>query len=318
MKVVNVSPHVLMDLHSCETKAWTRHVKGFTSRGDAIKMIAGQGFHKAMEVLLDPVAQEHQPREYAAVAALHATYDDAFLRLAPEKLEPSLTPQNLDRVLQRWIQMHPPAMLPWVRVLAVEEAFVSRTWTLGDVQVNLIVRPDIVVEDRAGKIRWVDTKTTGWHISDDSWKLALRLSLQTQLYSDAIVQKYGAEKAIYGGWVNAIELRQLPSDPKRKCATHKVVYAECGNEHAKAEFIECLTTEAKVAAAARDAEAAAEQFALHTTLVADVTQLNVHGTSNNTCRFCPAADFCDSGRPVDALENFMVYEPYPVEVGRRA
>src|SRR5438034_5971103 len=251
-------------------------------------MIAGQAFHKAMEVYLDPDwapqdALTQSTRAESSVLHLHDVYDDAFLRLAPEKLEPSLTPQNLDRVLQRWIQMHPPAMLPWARVLAVEEAFVSREWTFeaeepcraDDCQecalgvhypltrVRLIVRHDLVVEDRAGKIRWVDTKTTGWHISDDTWKLALRLSLQTQLYSDAIVQKYGAEKAIYGGWVNAIELRQLPSDPKRKCATHKVVYAECGNEHAKAEFIECLTTEAKVEAAVRDAEAAAEQFALH-------------------------------------------------------
>src|SRR5207253_4140018 len=153
MRIVNVSPHLLSDTISCETKAWTRHVRGYTSRSDAIKMIAGQGFHKAMEVLLDPAESANlELKADAAVDAFHGIYDDAFLRLAPEKLEPSLTPQNLDRVLQRWIQMHPPAMLPWARVLAVEEAFVSRMWTIvgtrfGDVQVNLIVRPDLVVED---------------------------------------------------------------------------------------------------------------------------------------------------------------------------
>src|SRR5207253_6628718 len=189
-----VSPHLLMDVTSCETKAWVRHCRGFTSKNDAIKMVAGQGFHKAMEMLLDPAPQrfkfvtEGLPANQvdmveisaaeSAVRALHHVYDDAFLRLAPEKLEPSLTPHNLDRVLQRWIQMHPPAMLPWARVLAVEEAFVSRTWVFDRgyppfdaVQVNLIVRPDLVVEDHAGKVRWVDTKTTGWHISDDTWKL---------------------------------------------------------------------------------------------------------------------------------------------------
>src|SRR5437016_9621392 len=46
MKVVNVSPHLLMEQLACETKCWTRHVRGFTSKNDAIKMIAGQGFHK--------------------------------------------------------------------------------------------------------------------------------------------------------------------------------------------------------------------------------------------------------------------------------
>src|SRR5207244_3909048 len=102
MRVVNASPHLLADIHSCESKAWTRHVKGFTSKNDAIKMIAGQAFHKAMEVYLDPDwepqdALTQSTRAESSVLHLHDVYDDAFLRLAPEKLEPSLTPQNLDR-----------------------------------------------------------------------------------------------------------------------------------------------------------------------------------------------------------------------------
>jgi hypothetical protein len=326
-RIVRVSPHLLMDVASCESKAWTRHVKGFTSKGDAIKATAGQGFHKAMEVILDPQVTEFgEPgqRTRFAIEAFHNVYDDAFLRLSPEKLEPSLTPQNLDRVLRRWIEMHPPAMRPWKRVLAVEEAFVSREWTVaatgGDIRIQLIVRPDAIVEDSNDRIRWVDTKTTGWHIGDPSWKLALRLALQTQLYSDAVVQRYG-EKAIYGGWINAIELRQLPSDPTRKCQTHKVVYAECGNEHAKAEIMECLTTPEKVAAAVREAEEAARQFALETTAEgAAAVQMNVRGTTNSTCRFCPAAQWCDSGRPEGegALESYFVYEPWPISIGKRA
>lgn len=339
-RIVRVSPHLLMDVASCESKAWTRHVKGFTSAGDAIKAVAGQGFHKAVEVVLDPArAESDAARGPLAVAAFHATYDAAFARLSAEKLEPSLTPQNLERVLRRWIEMHPPGMRPWKRVLAVEEAFVSRAWNLTEVGqlipvgvdetepripsatlVQLIVRPDAIVEDFNDRIRWVDTKSTGWHISDSSWKLALRLALQTQLYSDAVVQRYG-ERAIYGGWINAIELRQLPSDPNRKCQTHKVTYAECGNEHARAEIIECLTTPEKVAAAVRDAEEAAVQFVLRTTREnARAVEMNVRGTSNNTCRFCPASQWCDAGRPdgEGALESFFVWEPWPISEGRRA
>lgn len=339
-RIVKVSPHLLMDVFSCETKAWTRHVKGFTSKGDAIRAVAGQAFHKAAEVYLNPNTFYYlnSPTEGAtirenAVRAMHTIYDPAFQRLAADKLDPSLTPVNLDRVLRRWIEMHPPAMLPWARVLAVEEAFVSRRWRLdNNLYIELIVRPDAVVEDHAGKVRWVDTKTTGWHITDDSWKLALRLALQTQLYSDAVVQRYG-ERAIYGGWINAIELRKLPGDvntaPKLKkdgtpakprlCQEHKLPYAECGNEHAKTEFIECLTTPEKVATAVRDAEHAARRYALHT-LAEKPEAMLTQGTSNSTCRFCPAAQWCDSGRPaVDgALESFMIYEPYPVEPGKRA
>jgi hypothetical protein len=59
-------------------------------------------------------------------------------------------------------------------------------------------------------------------------------------------------------------------------------------------------------------------FALHTMQVERVEQCNVAGTTNEKCRFCPAGEWCDAGRIDEALENFMVYEPYSVEIGARA
>jgi hypothetical protein len=330
VKVINVSPHLLADVLSCETRGWLRHVKSMTSNADAIKMVAGQGFHKAMELRFDETfGTELNTND--VLGGFHDTYDNPFAKLTAEKLEQSLTPQNLDRVLRRWLEMHPTSLLPWKRVLLVEEAFVSREWqfspysgtgttnSMDNIVVRLIVRPDLVVEDHNGMVRWVDTKTTSWHISDPTWRQALRLSLQTQLYSDAVAQRFGT-KAVLGGWINAIELRKLPDNPTRKCTEHKVAYAECGNEHAKCEFIECMTREDRIAAAVRCARNAAINFAM--VLSAEDTSiddLQMNGIANNSCRFCFGASWCEAGRPAAALEswNDMVFSPWPVEEGKR-
>jgi hypothetical protein len=297
----------------------------------AIKAVAGQAFHKAFEVMFDPAQRDLPTPAVDAVEAFHKIYDPAFARLQPENLEPGLMPGNLERLLKRWIEMHPAPMLPWKKVLMVEEAFVSHEWDFGDTLVRLIVRPDMVVEDEFGKVRWVDTKSTGSRIMDPLWRKTLRLSLQVKLYSDAVVQKFG-ERAIYGGWINAIEVRKLPNEgpPKlkqdgtpakpRNCAEHKVPYAECGNEHAKTEFIECLTTQEMVERAVRDAHNAAETFVWLTRNGVDLETVSMNGTGNGSCRFCPASDWCDRGRPNadGALESFFIYEPWPIETGRRA
>jgi len=335
--VINASPTVLAETNTCETRSWIRHVRGFTSRGEAIKAVAGQSFHRAMEVYFDPAATS--PFDVnLALTALHGVYDPAYARLAAESLEPSLTPANLHRVAARWFEMHPQHALPWRRVLKVEDAFASRSFEVrpsggmleDTTRVKLIVRPDMVVEDMSGGVRWVDTKTTGWRIGDESWRRNLRLSLQAQLYTDAVMQEY-PQRAVMGGWFSCIELRVLPgaSAPKMKkdgtpakerlCGEHGRPYAECGNEHAKFEFIECMTTPERITRALLDAESAATALVrLHATT--GTATLDMKGTSSHSCRFCPAADFCESGRYVNTLDGNsfgLVYEPWDVSEGRR-
>jgi hypothetical protein len=338
---INASPSILSAVNTCETLAWVRYCKGFTSRGEAIKATAGVAFHRAMEVYFDPKAAS--PFDVtAALSALHGVYDPAYARLAAESLEPSLTPANLHRVAARWFEMHPQHALPWRRVLKVEDAFASRAFGIRngavlpagfipDTSVKLIVRPDMVVEDMSGGVRWVDTKTTGWRIGDESWRRNLRLSLQAQLYTDAVMQEY-PQRAVMGGWFSCIELRVLPgaSAPKvkkdgtpakeRLCGEHGRPYAECGNEHAKFEFIECMTTPERIRRALLDAESAATALVrLHATT--GTATLDMKGTSSHSCRFCPAAAWCESGRYVNTLDGNsfgLVYEPWDVSEGRRA
>jgi hypothetical protein len=341
--VIKVSPHILGDVATCDTRGYIRHVKQLTSPGEAIKAIAGSAVHNAVAVYLDPEPIANEGRRIPdALAKFHDTYDAPFARLSAEKLEPALTPQNIHRLLTRWLEMHPASQLPWKRVLMVEEGFVSREWivefndrheiVLGDApsedtftywaergytpdRVQLIVRPDTVVEDHNSKIRFFDTKTTGWHITDPGWRRSLRLSLQTQLYADAVVQRFG-DKAIYGGWINAMEIKNLPASD-RKCKDHGRPYAECGSEHAKTEFIECLTTPERVARAVEDAKGYAAKYVelLNNT---DIATLGMQGIARDACRFCVAADFCESSRPVHALESSFIPSDYVVGEGKRA
>lgn len=334
--IVKVSPSLLSDVATCETKGYTRHVRGYTSRVDAIKAVAGQGFHAAIANYLDPSTTIVKTE--AALAKFHEVYDPAFARLAPENLEPGLTPHNLHRVLARWIEMNPHGSFPWKRVLMVEQAFESRRFEVVDpvtgqrVMVILITRPDLVVEDHNDVVRWVDTKTTGWRIEDESWQRNLKLSLQAGLYTDALQQRFPG-RAVMGGWFNAIELRKLPGDtegpPKMKkdgtpakarlCPDHQRPYAECGIEHAKSRLIECLTTPERVARAVLDARDAAVDFVrMHGETDAIVSTLNMRGTESGSCRFCPAAEWCLlAGRNPEVLENFMIHDPWIVEEGVR-
>lgn len=313
----NVSPSVLGETICCETRGWVRHVKGFTSRDEAIKAVAGQAIHAGVETFLDP-----KPRDKAPLFAFHEIYDPAYARLAPELLEPALTPDNLHRLLARWIDMHPPHMVPWVRVVSVEKAVTSRSFYVADIEndtqhrVNLICRPDIVVEDKNGLYRWVDTKTTSWRISDKGWQRQLKLSMQVALYTDAMRTLYG-DKAAMGGWINAMELRQLPSSD-RKCKEHGLPYSECGSEHAKTDFVECMIDEERMQRAVADAEQGAGRFVtLHEIDNDSAHLLQMDGSAKDGCRFCPAAVWCEAGRHPASLDSLLVYEPWVVEEGQR-
>lgn len=362
----NVSPHLLMDVRSCGVRGWTRHVMGYTTVGDAIKMKAGQAYHAAMAVYLDPAIAEVGPERRArALKALHAVYDGTWEVAPAEQLDEAYTPGNLHRLFDRWMQLYPSDAQPWKRVIEVETAFVSRAWRVDrigsgpyDIELNLcpsptmvdpksqhdwvqlILRPDALVEDHANFIRYVDTKTTGWHISDPGWMRSLRMNLQTQLYADGVHAKYN-ERAVLGGWVNACEIKHLP-DSNRKCKAHPgQLYSECGPEHAKTSIMSCDTNPENVAKALAEAKRAATTFVKlmiqhrehaprdrDDAIASDLTDpawqsypvasIPNEGTSNDKCRFCPASQWCDESQGViAALPSFMAYNPWPISADKR-
>lgn len=319
---VNVSPSLIADVLSCGTLGWVRHVEGYCGRGERIKLVAGQAIHAGIAANLEGKTQAE------AMEASRAIYEPAFGALSPDELpDEAYLPANLAKLLQRWIETHPTHELPWQSVLKVEDAFESRVFEFGAVRVHLIVRPDAVVEDKFTLIRWMDTKTTGWRIGDSGWIQNLRLSIQGGLYSDAIVQQYGA-RASLGGWFNAMEIRKLPgaSPPTlkkdgtpakaRTCPEHGVPYAECGPEHAKTGFVECMLSPERIERAVIDARRGAEKFLMLLATV-DPTVLDMDGTAHGECRFCSNADWCEANRIAAALPSMLKHDPWVISEGKR-
>ena len=320
---INVSPSVLADVISCGTLGWVRHVKGYCGHLEGIKAKAGQAIHAGIAKAI-----EDRPMS-EALAAFSSIYEPAFAALPVDLLpDQAYIPSNLTKLLARWIEMNPPHAREWFRALAIEEALPSRSFEFGNVTVKLIVRPDAVVEDRYGGVRWCDTKTTGWRISDKGWRQDLRLSLQGALYSDAVALRYGA-RAVLGGWFNAVEIRNLPGGgptrfkkdgtpmKERTCAEHQgKTYAECAPEHAKFDSLECLHSPERVLQAVHDARDASEKF-LRLLASAEPDMLDMNGTAHSECRFCANAAWCQAGRLPSALPSMLKYEPWIVTEGKR-
>jgi hypothetical protein len=114
-----------------------------------------------------------------------------------------------------------------------------------------------------------------------------------------------------------VEIRKLP-DSNGKCKEHKgLLYAECGNEHAKIEIIEEPLSEERIAAAVADARRASARVVEMADII-DTTELNMYGSANRACHFCPALAWCEANRLPDSLDGFMIYDPWVVEEGERA
>ncbi len=76
-----------------------------------------------------------------------------------------------------------------------------------------------------------------------------------------------------------------------------------------------------MAAAVREArDGAAQLVAMQDVQLADVARLDMRGTSNEKCRFCFAAQWCESAHRLadPSVWPTFVYEPWPVEEGGRA
>jgi hypothetical protein len=172
-------------------------------------------------------------------------------------------------------------------------------------------RIDVVAQYNRGYVV-NENKFTG-RISED-WKAKFRTDSQLSGYFFGC--KYGlvGGKAlnlpIVGGFVTAIQLSKLPSDPVRRCKDHGVKYQECSVQHAKWEIFGPLPREEQMIMNWRaDALAGAKRFKQLLEEAPDmnsVQQIGQEGMFTGACRWCEFNRVCETGRHPQGLLGKLI------------
>jgi hypothetical protein len=323
----------LLKTVACETRVAMRHGYGYTSREEAIAAFCGQVVH---EVLADHLRGKDIEWCRNRLRFMYKGYSDEYIPDDKRHRFYRLRYENVDAIVHEWLTQWPKNSLPFaVNPNLIEVGFqipLSTECVCGHDERNHAAggcqwraqcgcqeflyafifygRYDgIVTAEHDHSLYVLDHKTTGrltpYKVEE------YRNDSQMSGYVWAARETTGQD--IVGVYINAIELSTLPSDPVRKCREHGVVYAECGPLHMKAQFL----------AYTRDAEqldqwhrTAMELARRYKAIVAKAPELEnvgtllTEGAFYGSCLFCDFKDFCAAGRPLNYVDNLLVYSPW--------
>ena len=231
-------------LHSvalCSTLAWL-HVNRYTTHEEIPALLCGKACHAAMEVYLATASKlealealdkgtAEEPFDYKTWSDKHLAFFDRFRW------------ENVRKIMSRWFDEHPRDKLPYT----VHPDFVERKfeWPLDSAGHHVIIgRPDHIGRMRAGRrgIVIVDHKTTK-NINNyfiDSF------DLDTQISDYWWVTENHFDEPVVWFYVNAIEIKALPTEAKRKCREHGTYTDKCGVKHVKFQVLSYQRTPAQL------------------------------------------------------------------------
>lgn len=299
---------MLSSLFTCTTKAWIRYGQHLTTKDQRAELLSGQAGHAAL-------ATYHTTGDRTlAIQAFDALYYD----WGRSNVDPNerLAYHNVKTILDQFLIQHP-----------IHNGVHDRAWVYQP-DTSLVEVPfEVALDDNGdflfiGRIDLVahynghfvvnENKFTG-RIAED-WKRTFRNDSQLSGYFYGC--KYGlvGGKAlnlpIMGGFVTAIQLSKLPSDPVRRCKDHGVKYSECSVQHAKWEIFGPLPREESMIHSWRaDALAGAKRLKAifeDAPTLASVNQIAQEGTFTRACRWCELQQVCEVGRHPAVLGKLIV------------
>jgi hypothetical protein len=208
---------------------------------------------------------------------------------------------NVAAIMGRWLDTHPLDSLPYVvSPDLVEVGFAVPLDEEG--HYVLTGRLDAAVQIRSGKAWFVlDTKTTSR--LTDQYVETYQLDSQMSGYIWALQQL--TDEPVVGAFINVIIFDRLPSDAKRKCREHGVVYAECGPLHAKFSLFRVDRSPEQLEDWRQEALTLAQEWEwLFKNYCQDdwrtkMPQVSQRGMFNRSCQYCEFKDFCIGGRRTD-------------------
>jgi hypothetical protein len=310
-----VDNSMLSSFFTCTMKGWTRYHLGLTTRDERAELLSGQAGHAAL-------ATYHLDGDKEG--ALRA-FDGIYKMWGSQNVDPNdrLAWHNCRQVLDTFLTNHPPGSRAWPYV--VDKRFVEVPF-----EVPLDDHGDFIL---VGRIDLIATYNSHFVVNenkftgriDDTWKRKFRLDSQLSSYFYAC--KYGLVDGqqlslpIMGGFVTAIQLSKLPSDPSRKCREHGVAYAECGALHTKWEIFGPLPREEALlhgwrADALAGARRMKELWDMAPTIEA-APSIAQEGLFTGACRWCELQEQCLTGRDPRRMLAGLIYKPWtPLERGK--
>lgn len=278
----------------CEMAGWLRYIQHRTTPSEKAALRAGGDTAKALALLRQghgvEVALAEFDRQYQAWSAKHVPAGD---RLAW---------QNCRVVLEQYMKFGWPEQQQRFTVVheLIEVAFELPLDATGEIM--YMGRTDAGGFWDGLDMVVFDDKTTG--SLNEYWAKKWRMDSGQSGYVWALRQL--GYPSVIGTVINGIEYRQLPSDPSRKCSTHKQSYAECRPRHAKYGFYGPFPREPQFLEEWRaDAISLAQrmrQVADEAPTLEYARELPMTGQFKGACGNCEFMDLCLSGRSPALIE----------------
>ena len=309
-----VDNSTLAALAQCTTRTAVQNVMGYRSNEESAPLLCGKAVHAGIEVFLRGGSADESLLRFAS---LYQEWSDA--NLAPGNAREYT---NVAKILGRWLEENPLHRLPYrVHPDKIEIYFAVPLDDDGEFMLTGLM--DAVAETEGGLLWPLDHKTTASFNQDFVRKF--RNDSQISGYSYAL--SYLTGQPVTGGLINMIEIKKLPSDPKRKCPDHKTKYAECGIYHAKYQFFSPDRTPQQIESWRHTAIALARRYKELFQAVQSyrketeeeafefVQHLPTEGEFNGGCTFCGLFTWCSTGRIPAMAEATLKYDPWITEEG---
>jgi len=292
---------ILSAVAECSTQAVLRYILDYASVEERATLRSGDAGHQALAMHL---------RGFPDAYVL-AHFQDLYAEWANENVMPDdrLAYWNVARVLARYLETHPLDGLPFTADPKLVE--IGFGYPLDDAGEFMFVgRMDAIVHSKAHDFPFVLDRKFRGQISD-WWKRQFKLSSQLSGYVWAAERH--TNHPIGGAFIDAIQLSKLPSDDSRKCKEHGVVYAECGDLHAKFDLFPVTRTPDEIEEWHKTAIHLAKRFRDLLYKYGDISviqKVRTQGKFNGSCTFCGFYDFCATGRQQSMVDSMLVQDPW--------
>ena len=293
---------------TCTMKGWTRYGLGLTTRDERAELLSGQAGHAAL------AAFHHSGNREDALKV----FDVIYKLWGSQNVDPNdrLAWHNCRTVVEVFLSNHPTGSPMWQYVpdpQFIEVPFEVPLDDHGDF--ILMGRIDLIAKYNQHYVV-NENKYTGR--IDETWKRKFRLDSQLSSYFYAC--KYGLvggqqlSLPIMGGFITAIQLSKLPSDPVRKCREHGVKYVECSPRHVKWEIFGPLPREEALLQGWRaDALATARRMKAVWEAAPSVEYaptISQEGLFTGACRWCELQETCITGRDPRRMLASLIYKKW--------